>query len=60
MAKVQVFDPPMCCSTGVCGPEVDPAAAQGPRRSYQPLTGWLAASQRTGELHRLDVVSCEV
>lgn len=24
MAKVQVFDPPMCCSTGVCGPEVDP------------------------------------
>ncbi len=25
MAKVQVFDPPMCCSTGVCGPEVDPA-----------------------------------
>ncbi len=25
MAKLQVFDPPMCCSTGVCGPEVDPA-----------------------------------
>ncbi len=24
MAKLQVFDPPMCCSTGVCGPEVDP------------------------------------
>jgi hypothetical protein len=24
MPKVQVFDPPMCCSTGVCGPEVDP------------------------------------
>ena len=24
MAKVQVFDPPMCCSTGVCGPNVDP------------------------------------
>jgi hypothetical protein len=21
---VQVFDPAMCCSTGVCGPEVDP------------------------------------
>jgi arsenite methyltransferase len=21
---LQVFDPPMCCSTGVCGPEVDP------------------------------------
>jgi AhpD family alkylhydroperoxidase len=25
MSKVQVYDPPMCCSTGVCGPEVDPA-----------------------------------
>jgi AhpD family alkylhydroperoxidase len=25
VSKVQVFDPPMCCSTGVCGPEVDPA-----------------------------------
>jgi AhpD family alkylhydroperoxidase len=22
--KLQVFDPPMCCSTGVCGPTVDP------------------------------------
>src|SRR3974390_1261703 len=21
---VQVYDPPMCCSTGVCGPSVDP------------------------------------
>jgi hypothetical protein len=25
VSKVQVFDPPMCCSTGVCGPQVDPA-----------------------------------
>ena len=24
MKTVQVFDPPMCCSTGVCGPTVDP------------------------------------
>jgi SAM-dependent methyltransferase len=24
MAKVQVYDKPMCCSTGVCGPQVDP------------------------------------
>ncbi len=23
--KIQVYDPPMCCSTGVCGPSVDPA-----------------------------------
>ena len=24
MTRVEVFDPPMCCSTGVCGPEADP------------------------------------
>jgi len=22
--KIQIYDPPMCCSTGVCGPGVDP------------------------------------
>ena len=22
--QIQVFDPPMCCSSGVCGPVVDP------------------------------------
>ena len=25
MYKLQVFDPAMCCSTGVCGPSIDPA-----------------------------------
>lgn len=25
MAKVEVYDKAMCCSTGVCGPQVDPA-----------------------------------
>ena len=25
MTRVEVFDPPMCCQTGVCGPEVEPA-----------------------------------
>jgi AhpD family alkylhydroperoxidase len=24
MKMIQVYDPPMCCSTGVCGPDVDP------------------------------------
>ncbi len=28
MAVVRVFDPPMCCSTGVCGPSVDPDLAR--------------------------------
>jgi AhpD family alkylhydroperoxidase len=26
--KIQVFDPPMCCSTGVCGPSVNPELAR--------------------------------
>ena len=24
MTSIQVFDPAMCCSTGICGPSVDP------------------------------------
>jgi len=24
MRKLEVYDPPMCCSSGVCGPKVDP------------------------------------
>ncbi len=24
MVVLQVFDPPMCCSTGICGPNVNP------------------------------------
>jgi hypothetical protein len=28
MKKLEVFDPAMCCSTGVCGPSVDPALVQ--------------------------------
>lgn len=25
---IRVFDPPMCCSTGVCGPSIDPELAR--------------------------------
>lgn len=28
MTKMEVFDPPMCCPTGVCGPAIDPALVQ--------------------------------
>ena len=28
MPVLQVFEPPMCCSTGVCGPSVDPELAR--------------------------------
>jgi hypothetical protein len=24
MKKIEIFDPAMCCSTGVCGPAIDP------------------------------------
>jgi hypothetical protein len=24
MKTIQVYDPPMCCSTGICGPNIDP------------------------------------
>ena len=38
MTAVRVFDPAMCCSTGVCGPSVDP---QLPR--FAADLGWLKA-----------------
>ncbi len=28
MTSIEVFDPPMCCTTGVCGPEPDPRLAR--------------------------------
>ncbi|EKA2853780.1 arsenite efflux transporter metallochaperone ArsD [Salmonella enterica] len=27
MKTIQIFDPALCCSSGVCGPETDPALA---------------------------------
>ncbi|MGQ9476545.1 MAG: arsenite efflux transporter metallochaperone ArsD [Actinomycetota bacterium] len=28
MKTIRIYDPPMCCSTGVCGPSVDPELAR--------------------------------
>ena len=28
MTKLEIYDPAMCCSTGVCGVDVDPALVQ--------------------------------
>jgi hypothetical protein len=25
LVRIEIFDPPMCCPTGLCGPAVDPA-----------------------------------
>ena len=36
MSTIRVFDPAMCCSTGVCGPAVDPQLAQ-----FAADLGWL-------------------
>jgi hypothetical protein len=27
MSHIEVFDPPMCCSSAVCGPQIDPLLA---------------------------------
>lgn len=40
MTTLQIFDRPMCCSTGVCGPNVDPTLAR--------FTGDLAWLQSRG------------
>jgi hypothetical protein len=38
MTKFEVFDPPLCCPTGVCGPSVDPALVR-----FAADFHWLAA-----------------
>lgn len=38
MTRVDVFDPPLCCSTGVCGPTVDPLLA-----AFAADMEWLAS-----------------
>lgn len=38
MVKVEVFDPAMCCSTGVCGTDVDPTLSR-----FAADLDWLAA-----------------
>lgn len=40
MKKISVYDPPLCCSTGVCGPSVDPALTR--------FAGFLAKLKESG------------
>lgn len=48
MTSLRVFDPPQCCSTGVCGPDVDPALVQ-----FATDLKWLAARGVTVERFNL-------
>lgn len=48
MPKVQVFEPAMCCSTGVCGPSVDPALVR-----FAADCGWLTEQGVTVERFNL-------
>lgn len=48
MKTIQVYDKPMCCSTGVCGPEVDPVL---PR--FAADLDWLKSQGHTVERFNL-------
>ena len=48
MKKLEVFDPAMCCSTGVCGVEVDPVLAQ-----FAADLKWVADQGVSVERHNL-------
>jgi hypothetical protein len=48
MKRVEVFDPPMCCSTGVCGPTVDPALVK-----FAADLHWLANQRIAVERYNL-------
>lgn len=47
-AKLEVFDPAMCCSTGVCGPNVDPKLVQ-----FAADCDWLKSQAVAIERHNL-------
>ena len=48
MQKLEVYDPAMCCSTGVCGPEVDPVLV-----TFAADLKWLAERGVTVQRHNL-------
>ena len=48
MPRLDVFDPPMCCSSGVCGPVVDPSLTR-----FAADAEWLAAQGVTVVRHNL-------
>lgn len=48
MRKVQIFDRAMCCSTGICGPQVDPTL---PR--FAADLDWLKSQGHTVERFNL-------
>lgn len=48
MSKVQVFEPAMCCSTGVCGPGVDPVLVR-----FAADVEWLKSQGVEIERHNL-------
>lgn len=64
MKTIQVYDKPMCCSTGVCGPQVDPVLprftadlqwlkSQGHQVERFNLAQQPEAFMRNDEVHRL-------
>lgn len=48
MSVIRVFDPPMCCATGVCGPAVDPELAR-----FSADLQWLG--EQGVEVHRFNL-----
>ena len=48
MTRVDVFDPPMCCSSGVCGPSVDPLLA-----AFSADVDWLTSQGVSVARHNL-------
>jgi len=48
MKRLEVYDPAMCCSTGICGPEVDPALV-----AFAADLNWVADQGIVVERHNL-------
>jgi hypothetical protein len=60
MPTIDVFDPPMCCSTGVCGPEADDTlvafsgACTTEIAAFDKFTQFLADSEATAPYDHIE------
>ena len=55
MTHIDVFDPPMCCSSGVCGPSVDPRLA-----AFAADVDWLTAQGASVVRHNQSLTPLKV
>jgi hypothetical protein len=53
--KIEIYDPPMCCPSGVCGPSVDPKLVKS--LAPLPVSDPVLAGRRAQERRYIEEVA---